>query len=104
MCELDQFIHDLIELGELPCEFVLGHLILRRTATQQDSRGNNTAKKDQEDEEKETPQIVSVDFHAINRCILDSPFFPPNPCILDVCTEDQLILERTQFGELPCVH
>jgi hypothetical protein len=74
---------------------------MRRTATQQDSRGNNTAKKHQDDEEKETPQI---DFHAINRCIFDSPFFPPNPCILDECTEDQLIHERTEFGELPCVH
>ena len=50
-------------------------------------------------------KVVSVDFHAINRCIFDSPFFPPNPCILDVCTEDQLILERTEFvGELPRVH
>jgi hypothetical protein len=71
---------------------------------QQNSRGNNTAKKVQDDEEKENPQIVSFDFHAINRRIFDSPFFPPNPCILDECTEDQLILERTQFGELSCVH
>jgi hypothetical protein len=71
---------------------------------QQKSRENNTAKKAQDDEEKENPQIVSFDFHAINRRTFDSPFFPPNPCILDECSKDQLIHERTQFGELPCVH